>query len=391
MIVNRQHSSTVFSASLPSSRWVIPLDASLESSRKFPTHTAGSKGSSATINQDFPCPANTLFLDWTTREEPPREEMQPLLKAGAFAAHLARGLSNSRRPLWKFGTALDVVFSISRPSADYWPNQVADSGHLHLPIFVSRSLFSPLRDWITRSVALVDESSLAFLLLTRVSRPVENAELQIAPGSPPTPPLPPLQEIAHQDVKVGTHEHVGSGWALRRCHSLPFSYSSASSSRASALPLGLWVLGGSSLLVLSLLEPSRSSLQRRLVDRKHSSRRHVVSSSRLMITFRPYRIMILKPPSFGLTANVLLLLLFVFSPMFTQRALRVERFRSLDFSLKFLLITPSKPVNAMRLPNLDHFVSQPCNANDNGSPFEVSPDSMLTGVPHAAGADLDRE
>ncbi|KAK1712754.1 hypothetical protein BDP67DRAFT_516788 [Colletotrichum lupini] len=73
-----------------------------------------------------------------------------------------------------------------------------------------------------------------------------------------------------------------------------------------------------------------------------------------MITFRPYRIMILKPPSFGLTANVLLLLLFVFSPMFTQRALRVERFRSLDFSLKFLLITPSKPVNAMRLPNLDH-------------------------------------
>ncbi|KAK1445854.1 hypothetical protein CMEL01_10097, partial [Colletotrichum melonis] len=32
----------------------------------------------------------------------------------------------------------------------------------------------------------------------------------------------------------------------------------------------------------------------------------------------------------------------------------VKRFRSLDFSLKFLLITPSKPVNAMRLPNLDH-------------------------------------
>ncbi|KAK1727806.1 uncharacterized protein BDZ83DRAFT_611133 [Colletotrichum acutatum] len=64
--------------------------------------------------------------------------------------------------------------------------------------------------------------------------------------------------------------------------------------------------------------------------------------------------MFLKPPSFNLTANVLLLLLLIFSPMFTQRALRVERFRSLDFSLKFLLITPSKPVNAMRLPNLDH-------------------------------------
>ncbi|OHE91188.1 hypothetical protein CORC01_13530 [Colletotrichum orchidophilum] len=95
--------------------------------------------------------------------------------------------------------------------------------------------------------------------------------------------------------------------------------------------------------------------------------------------------MFLKPPSFHPTT------MFFFCPSYHVADGRCRVNDSevwiVFFTGKFLLISPSKPVNAMRLPNLDHvrdamsndvsrclfcfFLDRlsrgPCNANDNGS------------------------